>query len=330
MQHNDIRSIWRRLLLLVVLLALIPAAALAKTGKVTCSSLKLRKSASTDSKVLQTLGKGDTVTIKATSGSWYQVTYGKYSGYVMKKYIATTKSSASAEKSSKQSTSSSKSSKIADLGSAPSPSKPGDSGSKVRKLQKALKIMGVYSGEIDGYYGDSTRKAVKKYQKSVGLYSDGIAGQNTISWLFNTKKKSSGDVKSLPTETLDWFKGGENKIPKGKTFKVKDIKTGKVFTAKRWSGSNHLDAEPKTESDAKTIKSIFGGWSWKRRAVLVYYNGHVYAASMNGMPHGTQTINDNGFDGHFCIHFYKSKTHGSKKIDSAHQSCVSTALKHSW
>ena len=30
------------------------------------------------------------------------------------------------------------------------------------------------------------------------------------------------------------------------------------------------------------------------------------------------------------IHFYKSKTHGSGKVDSAHQNCVKTAAKHSW
>ena len=69
---------------------------------------------------------------------------------------------------------------------------------------------------------------------------------------------------------------------------------------------------------------------WHRRAVLVKYNGHVYAASMNGMPHGTQTITNNGFEGHFCIHFYRSKTHGTKKVDSNHQNCVSTAMKYTW
>ena len=51
---------------------------------------------------------------------------------------------------------------------------------------------------------------------------------------------------------------------------------------------------------------------------------------MNGMPHGTQTISGNNFDGHFCIHFYGSKTHGSKKVDAMHQNCVAEAMKHSW
>ena len=45
---------------------------------------------------------------------------------------------------------------------------------------------------------------------------------------------------------------------------------------------------------------------------------------------GTQTIKDNNFDGHFCIHFYGSKTHGTKKVDEMHQNCVAEAMKHTW
>ena len=78
------------------------------------------------------------------------------------------------------------------------------------------------------------------------------------------------------------------------------------------------------------MKSIYGGsWSWRRRAILILYNGHVYAASMNGMPHGTTTIS-NGFDGHFCIHFKNSKTHGTKKVDPDHQSAVTSASRATW
>ncbi len=111
---------------------------------------------------------------------------------------------------------------------------------------------------------------------------------------------------------------------------MKDIKTGKVFTVKRWSGYNHIDAEPLTSSDTSTMKSIYGHWSWKRRSVLVKYNGHVYAASMNGMPHGTTTIKNNGFPGHFCIHFYGSKTHGTKHVDETHQNCIAIAMNYQW
>jgi hypothetical protein len=48
------------------------------------------------------------------------------------------------------------------------------------------------------------------------------------------------------------------------------------------------------------------------------------------MPHGTTVVSGNGFDGHFCIHFKNSKTHGTENIDPGHQSAVSSASRASW
>ena len=208
----------------------------------------------------------------------------------------------------------------------------GDSGDAVRKVQKRLIALGYLQGSADGSYGNMTMNAVKAFQQRNGLKVTGNVNSNTLAKLnsSNAKKAVSDSSSSRGTERLNWFKGGSNTIPKGATFKVKDCKTGKVFTCKRWSGYNHLDAEPLSYSDTQTILGIVGHWTWKRRPILVKYNGHVYAASMNAMPHGTSTISNNGFDGHFCIHFYKSKTHGSGQVDSAHQTCVEQAMYYSW
>lgn len=327
---------WKIVLVLALLFCLIPCcAALAKTGKVTASSLNIRKSASADSKVIGTLREGATVTIKDTTGSWYKITAKGKTGYVYKKYIKITNSSGSSSGSGKTGSGKTGSggSSSSNSGSSDGTCKYGDKGSAVKKVQKRLKKLGYYSGSIDGDYGNGTRNAVRAFQKRNGLKVNGTVNSKTLSKLnsSNAKKAGSSDSgKGNGTEKLNWFNGGSKKIPKGATFKVKDIKTGKVFTVKRWSGANHIDAEPATKSDTKTMKSIYGHWSWKRRAVLVKYNGHVYAASMNGMPHGTQTIKNNNFDGHFCIHFSGSKTHGSKKVDDMHQKCVKEALKHTW
>ena len=130
---------------------------------------------------------------------------------------------------------------------------------------------------------------------------------------------------------LDWFNGGANIIPKGATFTIKDISSGRTFTARRWSGFNHLDAEPVSARDAQTMKDISGGsYSWARRAVLVKYNGNVYAGSINTMPHGTKTVSGNNYDGHFCLHFYKSRTHETDRVDGTHQNAVSRAMNASW
>ena len=329
---------WKAAFILVILLCLLPVLALAKTGKVTVSSLNMRKSADSDSKVIGVLREGDKVTIKDSTGSWYKVSSGGKTGYVYKKYIkvGSSSDSSSGSKSSGKNSSGKKSSDKKSSGNSDGTCAPGDSGSAVKKVQKRLKALGYYSGSIDGDYGNGTKKAVTNFQKRNGLTANGKVNSKTLAKLNSSsaKKASASDSGSggsgTTTERLNWFNGGSSKIPKGATFKVKDIKTGKVFTVKRWSGANHIDAEPASASDTATMKSIYGHWSWKRRAVLVKYNGHVYAASMNGMPHGTQTIKGNNFDGHFCIHFYGSKTHGSKKVDAMHQNCVAEAMKHTW
>ena len=421
----------------------LPEDAYAKQTGVTNAKVVLRKSASKNSAALQTLPKGEEVTILGTKGSWYKVNYGRFTGYVMQKYVKTSsgsglstreqikaigsapgamrigdetsdvkklqkaleilgfyegeidgiygdgtaaavkayqkqngldadgiagpgtvksifgkcssttlspsilaekKGGSSSSSSTKRSSSSStakgkKVDSITDIGSAPKPMRPGASGSDVVKLQQALECLGYYNGVIDGEYGEGTVSAVKAFQRKRGMKVDGIAGSGTIRVLFgssatSTKKKTSGSSSSTKykTEVKDWFADGMTRvIPKNATFTIKDVYTGKTFKARRWSGSNHIDAEPLTVSDSATMKAVYGGsWSWRRRPILILYNGHVYAASMNGMPHGDDTISGNNFDGHFCIHFKNSKTHGTKKVDKDHQNAVNIASKYSW
>ena len=341
----DFENRWHiisRLIALLILIVSIPVIAFAASvGTVNCSSLNLRSQAKKDSKAIQTLQKGDEVTILSTSGDWYKVTFGKYTGYVMKKYITKGKAASSTKNSSSASnntnTKSSQTtilSKLKKIGK-PSACEYGSSGNNVKKLQKCLAACGYYTGSVDGDYGPGTKSAVKKLQKAKGLKQTGNADSATIAAMFGEKASTSKSTdtqskSSSSTERLNWFKNGSDRIPKGATFTVKDCKTGKTFKCRRWSGANHLDAEPLTKSDTAVIKSIYGSWSWKRRPILVKYNGRVYAASMNGMPHGTTTISDNKFNGHFCIHFYGSKTQGTKKVDATHQNCVATAMNYSW
>lgn len=443
MKHSftvSLRRILCMTLCLMALLSLLPLTALAKgTEGITTAKVVLRKEASKNSKALQTLPKGEDVTILSQSGDWYRVSYGKFTGYVMKKYVrasgsvasAASTSSTSVSSSAKQkikalgaapgimrvgdensdvkklqqalqilgyysgkidgvygkgttaaveayqkahkltadgsageltiksifgsvsskslttqpspgsssSVSSSSSSKnktvssISEIGSAPGKTQKGDTGSDVVKIQQALECLGYYSGSIDGVYGESTVAAVKKFQSKRGLKSDGIAGAGTIRVLFGStaSTSTSSGSSTIKTEVLDWYADNVSKlIPKNAHFTIKDVKTGKTFNAVRWSGGDHMDTEPASSADTAVIKSIYGGsFSWKRRPILIKYNGHVYAASMNGMPHGTTTIS-NGFDGHFCIHFKNSKTHGSDKVDAEHQNCVTQAGKATW
>lgn len=50
---------------------------------------------------------------------------------------------------------------------------------KIRKAQEALKKAGFDPGPINGLMGDKTRKAIRSFQKSKGLYIDGALNQKT-------------------------------------------------------------------------------------------------------------------------------------------------------
>ena len=205
----------------------------------------------------------------------------------------------------------------------------GATGTAVKTLQTNLKKLGFYTAYVDGSFGATTESAVKAFQRKYGLTADGVAGSATLKKIESAVASASSG--KITTERLDWFNGGKNVIPNGAVFQIKDVSTGLVFSARRQSGGSHMDAEPLTAEDTAILKKINGGtFSWRRRAVLVKYNGHVYAASIYSEPHGANTILDNNFDGQFCLHFYGSKTHGTDRVDADHQKCVEQAMKATW
>jgi len=150
-------------------------------------------------------------------------------------------------------------------------------------------------------------------------------------------------------ELLNWWTEAQYVIPVNAEFKVVDFYTGKIFSAKRTTGANHADCEPLTKTDANTMKQIWGGsFSWKSRPVVIQYNGRKIAASATSMPHagndsapgGQYTswrsdnygpginydwVKNNGFDGHFDIHFEGSTRHNNGQLDATHQNNIKIA-----
>jgi peptidoglycan hydrolase-like protein with peptidoglycan-binding domain len=202
-----------------------PGTAKAATAGRTNAKVVLRKEASKESKSLQTLPVGEEVDIISASGDWYKVRYGKFTGYVMKKYVKASGSVASSSSSSaKNSSSSSVSSKIKALGAAPGIMRPGDRNSDVKKLQQALQILGHYNGKIDSDYGSGTQAAVKAYQKSKGLTADGYAGERTIKSIFGSCNPKSMTTQAKPGSSAGSSSGKTETTAASKYPTVKSIK----------------------------------------------------------------------------------------------------------
>ncbi len=240
-----------------------------------------------------------------------------------------------------------------------------DNTERLKQIQTILKDLDFYKGKVDGIPGPLTNTAIESFQRNKGLTVDGIVGDETMYLLIITEKGfNTGASKETPSrgnaerksdgdntygEMLDWWTEVINIFPRGAKAQVIDFKTGKSFNIQRSYGGNHADCETLTKEDTKKMKEIWGGkWSWDRRPVLIVVGERKIAASMIGMPHagldskpaeayvkgrsggfgsGTNldAVKGNGMDGHFCIHFLNSRTHGTNKVDAKHQANIKIA-----
>ncbi|KNZ71164.1 peptidoglycan-binding lysin domain-containing protein [Thermincola ferriacetica] len=149
----------------------------------------------------------------------------------------------------------------------------------------------------------------------------------------NNIRAAEMKVSSIRTGELIPWSEVNNLFPRGAKATVIDVDTGLTFKVRRLQGTYHADSEPLTAEDTAVLKRLYGGrWSWTRRAVVVLVNGKYIAGSINGMPHAEDSIPDNNFPGHICIHFKDSKTHGSSytksgrpTVDQDHQAMVRKA-----
>jgi hypothetical protein len=161
----------------------------------------------------------------------------------------------------------------------------------------------------------------------------------------SVQTKTKNNTYSSKVKLVDWWKQGSSIFAVGTTAEVKDLYTGRTFKIQRTMGTNHADSEAPTKEDTKIIKSIWGGFSWDRRPVILTINGERYAASMSAMPHAgldsapaydyiknrsdgygsgenLDVIKGNDMDGHFDVHFLNSTRHKDNKKDPAHQAAI--------
>ena len=225
----------------------------------------------------------------------------------------------------------------------------GSTGAQVALLIQRLTELKFYAGaSVDSYTSDVV-DAVKWFQNTNKLDADGVAGPKTLTKLYSdsvisAEESTTGndekpdEVEGTPVKpqvskaiAADWndeyyFGKSTGLFKVGAIATVTDVATGISYQVKRVGGYNHADVEPLTEYDTWKMFQMYNQqWSWSRRAVYVTVGGVTLAGSANGYPHPDDHIADNGMDGHTCIHFSGSMTHGSEKVDPDHQKAVEQA-----
>lgn len=165
------------------------------------------------------------------------------------------------------------------------------------------------------------------FQKQTNISSTDIYNRNN----YKETEINIAEPESNTAEVhnLNWFDSVNSLFPSYTKTRVIDIQSGQTYFVYRIGGSYHADVEPIDQENTAIFHSLYDNeYSWVRRPVWVEIKPNFFVAgSINGYPHGQSFITNNNMDGHTCIHFLSSKTHGTKKVDSSHQNCVTEAYK---
>lgn len=149
-----------------------------------------------------------------------------------------------------------------------------------------------------------------------------------------------------------WFEEGQYLFPTGMDATVYDIGSGLSFRINHsMTSANHADSETKSAEDTRIMLAIWNGtFKSTPRPVILIVNGRAIAASVAGKPHcgldalpflaklvngdaygdyigreNCDKIKGNEMNGHFDVHFYKSRNHYNNLEDPAHQKNVLAA-----
>ncbi|MFA4930521.1 MAG: hypothetical protein WC570_01485 [Patescibacteria group bacterium] len=180
-----------------------------------------------------------------------------------------------------------------------------------------------------------------------GIYSESFQSvAENITWFMDYDITYEITVRSsdpkygeiVRNNTIDQF------LSSGHQITITDLASGqslqvKTISMDRW----HADVVPLTTNDTAIIREIYNYYDdfhpgctgddwilWQPNAVTVQIDtdsqSRKIAASMDGCAHDVNGgITDNGFPGHFDLHFYESMMHGKEEFDCSFQKMVQKA-----
>ena len=232
--------------------------------------------------------------------------------------------------------------------------KRGDTGEEVTKMQKRLRELGYIQFSPDGVFGSGTRDAVIAFQKNNGLTADGLAGPGTLNLMYSSRAKAAPGITAVqPTQApssgggsvpsvdvpdasrvrlLRFFDDVKPKYPSGTIMTVYDPASRQTWRLRVMSMGRHSDSEPLTADDTAAMRKAFGGvTTWTPKAVWVKFPDGVWSlATTHDTPHLSQTIKDNNFSGHLCVHFLRDMEECKKNDPNygvQHQNAIRAAWK---
>lgn len=216
-------------------------------------------------------------------------------------------------------------------------------GENVLRVQLRLRELGYFHFKPTGSFRAMTMTAVKAYQstqvKSDGsaMIADGTVGAETMDLLFRPDAARNVITQSIPfgstVKSVETASGKltpwseiKAQLQAGATYSITDYYSGQTFQVQFIGGAEHAEVECATSQDTDTYKALFGGaFNYSKRPVLVSVGGVSVAASLQGQPHGEDTVANNGMSGHACLFFDGSRSHVGSLPDAEHARQIAIA-----
>jgi peptidoglycan hydrolase-like protein with peptidoglycan-binding domain len=299
---NGFRMVLALAAVLTILVGTVPAAGFAESGTQSAETLEivssypyttktkvkvnLRQGRSTRSTLLKKIPAGAEITVNAVKGSWAEITYGKYAGYVKTEYIVLKE--VKKVKVTPTPTPVPTLSPEEDAGGYQILQK-GSSGRDVTALQEALIELGYLKGTADGVFGAGTENAVKAFQQKNGYPETGIMDANIQAFLYTgSPKAASGDktkVKTLsPVEGVAMKRGNKGELVTKLQVRLVDL--------------GYLKSTPSGVYDTATISAVrsfqkkhglTANGSADAETQKILYSDAAMAASITATPKVTPT-----------------------------------------
>jgi hypothetical protein len=211
-------------------------------------------------------------------------------------------------------------------------------GEMVVRIQTRLRDLGYFLFKPTGKFQTMTVNAVINFQKQQtgsdgrGIMSDGTVGEQSLAILFSRNARRAPIAAEVKIPIGPGATGANSQygalvnwnevktlLETGKTYAMLDFNTGKTYNMIYTGGEKHAEMECASAEDTAVYKEIFGGvFSFFKRPTLIMCDGRYIAASLQGQPHGSDTVASNGMTGHACLFFEGSTSHVGSLPDVEH------------
>lgn len=216
-------------------------------------------------------------------------------------------------------------------------------GERVARIQLRLRELGYFNYKPTGSFQNMSVKAAIAFQQmqvdanGQSIMADGSIGAQSMDILFSHTAKRVDITASIPfgpqlTGTpavvgsiVSWNEIKEL-LSEGSTYSFTDFNTGNAFSMILVSVNAHAEMECVTPADTQMFLTCFGGaFNYSKRPVVIHVGDRLIAASMQGEPHGQDTVPANDMEGHVCVYFSDSLSHVGALPDVEHMNQVRKA-----